>query len=96
MNQIIKIVGGIIAANWLFLGAGGCLALGASGCTLTTRNNAEWMLTYGGQIGVRSTASDTNADASVNTEFPALEEWIKKSEPAGDGDGNGGGDTGGG
>lgn len=53
-----------------------------SGCTLRTKDNAEWQLTFGSQIGISSKSSETKSCAEVTTEFPSLEALIFDSTKA--------------
>lgn len=68
MNQLIKL--GIPA--WLLFSLSSCIG----GCTFKTKDNAQWQLTFGSQIGVSTTSATTNASGEVSTDFPSAESWI--------------------
>lgn len=60
---------------WILLSLGPCLG----GCAFRTRDNAQWQITFGSQIGVSTTATATQAEGSASTEFPSLEALIFRS-----------------
>lgn len=58
------------------------LAIFGLGCTVTTKNNGQWRLTFGTQFGVETTSAQTAPEPStVGVDFPSLEEWIKRPPP---------------
>ena len=53
------------------------LAVAVGGCTITTANDGEVGFRQCTSWGFYHTAKDTKSEASINTDVPSLEEWIK-------------------
>jgi len=58
---------------------GGCLL---PGCSIQTKNNGEVGFSYATNLSFFHRAQQTSPEpAVISSEFPSLEEWIKKDDP---------------
>lgn len=64
----------------------GVLVTLASGCTITTSDNAEIGFRFGTEGTLFQRTSETKATSKINLAMPSVEEWLfkdeKKAEPA--------------